>query len=171
MGSSIIGEQYLLSVLSSFHSHTRTCVPARIVGFFHHSFDAKSGLSGFLYFFLFSSLFLSQGKRSCRADVWSFATTVWEIFLNCKEIPYADLTVAQVLENCGHCYQSETYCADGNRRYDDNDDEKSQRRVPSRPDHCPDDLYDVMKKCWRTRIEDRPNFEEIHQYLERLALD
>ncbi|KAK1118518.1 hypothetical protein K0M31_014828 [Melipona bicolor] len=111
------------------------------------------------------------GKRSCRADVWSFATTVWEIFLNCKEIPYADLTVAQVLENCGHCYQSETYCTDGNRRYDDNDDEKSQRRISSRPDHCPDDLYDVMKKCWSTRIEDRPNFEEIHQYLKRLAHD
>ncbi|KOX78499.1 Epithelial discoidin domain-containing receptor 1 [Melipona quadrifasciata] len=111
------------------------------------------------------------GKRSCRADVWSFATTVWEIFLNCKEIPYADLTVAQVLENCGHCYRSETYCADDNRRYDDNDDEKSQRRISSRPDHCPDDLYNVMKKCWSTRIEDRPNFEEIHQYLKRLAHD
>ena len=88
--------------------------------------------------------------------------------------------MAQVLENCGHCYQSETYCADGNRRYDDDDnddddddddDEKSQRRTPSRPDHCPDDLYNVMKKCWSTRIEDRPSFEEIHQYLERLALD
>lgn len=164
MGSSFIGQQY--HFLFSLHSRFILVRVLVYFSFFYYSFDANPVYLLSTYF-----LFLSQGKRSCRADVWSFATTVWEIFLNCKEIPYADLTVTQVLENCGHCYQSETYCADGNRRYDDNDDEKSQRRILSRPDHCPDDLYNVMKKCWNTRIEDRPNFEEIHQYLKRLALD
>ncbi|XP_060832815.1 discoidin domain-containing receptor 2-like isoform X1 [Bombus pascuorum] len=110
------------------------------------------------------------GKRSCRADVWSFAVTIWEIFLNCKEIPYADLTVAQVLENCGRCYQNETYIG-GNGQPDDNNDQRNHHRILSQPDHCPDDLYRIMKKCWSTRIEDRPQFAEIHLYLERLALD
>lgn len=116
--------------------------------------------------FSFSSV--SQGKRSCRADVWSFAVTIWEIFRNCKEIPYADLTVAQVLENYGHWYQKET-CI--NKEHDDNNDKRNQPRIPSQSDHCPDNLYRIMKKCWSTRVEERPSFEEIHLYLEKLAFD
>ncbi|XP_076764244.1 discoidin domain-containing receptor tyrosine kinase B [Xylocopa sonorina] len=95
------------------------------------------------------------GKRSCKADVWSFAITVWEIFLNCKELPYADLTVAQVLENYDRWYRSG----------------KSQPQILSQPDRCPNDLYRVMNKCWSKQNEDRPSFEEIYLYLERLALD
>lgn len=119
-----------------------------------------------MFFFFFFSV--SQGKRSCRADVWSFAVTIWEIFRNCKEIPYADLTVAQVLENYGHWYQKET-CID--KEHDDNNDKRNQPRIPSQSDHCPDNLYRIMKKCWSTRVEERPSFEEIHLYLEKLAFD
>lgn len=108
------------------------------------------------------------GKRSCRADVWSFAVTIWEIFRNCKEIPYADLTVAQILENYGHWYQRETSI---DKEYDDNNDKRNQPRIPSQSDHCPDNLYRIMKKCWSTRVEERPSFEEIHLYLEKLTFD
>lgn len=119
-----------------------------------------------LHPFSFFSVF--QGKRSCRADVWSFAVTIWEIFQNCKEIPYADLTVTQILENYGHWYQRETSI---DKEYDDNNDKRNQLRIPSQSNHCPDNLYRIMKKCWSTRVEERPSFEEIHLYLEKLAFD
>lgn len=167
MGSSVTGKRLFL-ISSSSHLYIIVIAPRLLVlcpssiCFCYRNFATDP-----IYFhFCFSS----QGKRSCRADVWSFAVTVWEIFLNCKEIPYADLTVAQVLENCGHCYQNETYIG-GNGQPDDNNDQRNHHRILSQPDHCPDDLYRVMKKCWSTRIEDRPQFAEIHLYLERLALD
>ncbi|KOC61458.1 Discoidin domain-containing receptor 2, partial [Habropoda laboriosa] len=109
------------------------------------------------------------GKRSCRADIWSFAVTVWEILLDCKETPYPDLTVTQVLENCGRWYQSESYDV-GTSGWDDTNDQTNQPRILLQPDRCPDDLYRIMNKCWSKRIEDRPTFEQIHLFLERLTL-
>lgn len=108
-------------------------------------------------------------KRTCRADVWSFAVTVWEILLDCKEIPYPDLTVTQVLENCGRWYQSESSDVAPSDCNNINDQTDHPRILP-RPDRCPDDLYRMMNKCWSNRIEDRPTFEQIHLFLERLAL-
>lgn len=108
-------------------------------------------------------------ERSCRADVWSFAVTAWEIFTSCKETPYLDLTAEQVLENCGRWYESEAGA--GNRTGDGVNDERNQPRVLSRPNRCSDDLYRVMNKCWSKKVVDRPTFEEIYLYLERLALD
>ncbi|XP_012140223.1 discoidin domain-containing receptor 2-like isoform X1 [Megachile rotundata] len=116
-------------------------------------------------------------KRSCRADVWSFAVTVWEICMDCKETPYAELTSEQVLENCGRWYQSESRTSRGSSEdvCDGEDNrikkEENRPRVLSRPPHCSDDLYRVMNKCWSKRSENRPSFEEIYLYLERLALD
>ncbi|XP_076622399.1 discoidin domain-containing receptor 2-like isoform X1 [Colletes latitarsis] len=106
-------------------------------------------------------------KRSCQADVWSFAVTVWEVFMNCKEIPYPELTAEQVLENCGRWYQSETCVVNGTGA----NDERNRPRILARPNRCSDDLYRMMNKCWSKRTEDRPTFEEIYLYLERLALD
>ncbi|XP_076248235.1 discoidin domain-containing receptor 2-like [Calliopsis andreniformis] len=106
-------------------------------------------------------------KRGCPADVWSFAVTIWEIFMHCNEIPYSNLTAEQVLENCGRWYASEACLANGIG----GNEEKNQPRVLSQPSHCSDDLYRLMNKCWSKRIEDRPTFEEIYIYLERLALD
>ena len=101
--------------------------------------------------------------------MWSFAVTAWEIFTNCKETPYLDLTAEQVLENCGRWYESEAGA--GNRTGDGVNDERNQPRVLSRPNRCSDDLYRVMNKCWSKNVVDRPTFEEIYLYLERLALD
>jgi hypothetical protein len=30
-----------------------------------------------------------------------------------------------------------------------------------RPDNCPDELYDLMLKCWKRNPEDRPTFREV----------
>ncbi|CAC5384617.1 SRMS [Mytilus coruscus] len=36
------------------------------------------------------------------------------------------------------------------------------------PTHCPDDLYDMMLKCWNENSEERPTFETIYNFLEDL---
>ncbi|XP_053970588.1 uncharacterized protein LOC128872175 isoform X1 [Hylaeus volcanicus] len=131
----------------------------------HHYYIDGSNAKIPLRWMAWEAVLLS--KRSCQADVWSFAVTVWEIFMNCEEMPYADLTAEQVLENCGRWYQSEACIVNGIG----NNDERNQFRVLARPNRCSDDLYRMMNKCWSKRTESRPTFEEIYLYLERLALD
>ncbi|XP_024936417.1 discoidin domain-containing receptor 2 isoform X2 [Cephus cinctus] len=98
------------------------------------------------------------GKKSCQSDVWSYAITVWEILTNCEDVPYADLTSEQVLENCSKWYQRGST-------------EKSQPRILSQPPSCSGDLYHMMTKCWSKHAEERPTFEEIHLFLKRLSFD
>ncbi|XP_046825475.1 discoidin domain-containing receptor 2-like isoform X1 [Vespa crabro] len=104
------------------------------------------------------------GKQSCRADIWSYAITVWEILTECKEIPYSDLTSEQVLENYDRWYNHTGYNSSGTS-------EKNQPRVLPQPLCSSADLYHMMVKCWSKQPENRPTFEEIYLYLKRLAFD
>lgn len=38
-------------------------------------------------------------------------------------------------------------------------------RMP-RTDNCPEELYDIMMRCWKIKPEDRPTFEYIQSVLE-----
>ncbi|XP_076650199.1 discoidin domain-containing receptor 2-like isoform X2 [Halictus rubicundus] len=133
----------------------------------HYYMDAYNGKIP-LRWMAWDAVILSA--RNCRADVWSFAVTVWEIFTNCKEIPYSDLTAEQVFENCNRWYNAnENENVTGNGNGLKNADEKHQPRVLPRPSGCSDDLYSIMQECWSKRPEDRPTFEEMNRYLEKLA--
>lgn len=35
-----------------------------------------------------------------------------------------------------------------------------------RPEHCPEELYNIMTRCWKNRPEERPTFEYIQSVLE-----
>ncbi|XP_033332108.2 discoidin domain-containing receptor 2 isoform X1 [Megalopta genalis] len=133
----------------------------------HYYMDAYNGKIP-LRWMAWEAVILST--RSCRADIWSFAVTIWEILTSCTEIPYSHLTSEQVLENHNRWYQGN---ADGNGTGTGNGlinvDEKYQPRVLPRPNYCSDDLYRVMNECWSKRTEDRPTFEEMNRYLEKLA--
>ncbi|XP_012523406.1 uncharacterized protein LOC105829245 [Monomorium pharaonis] len=100
-----------------------------------------------------------SGKRSCQSDVWSYGVTVWEVLTRCEDIPYADLTSEQVLENCGLWYSL------------DNGGKKKCPRILEQPVFCADDLYRLMLRCWCKLAEDRPSFQEIYCYLKKLTLD
>ncbi|XP_078042513.1 discoidin domain-containing receptor 2 isoform X2 [Augochlora pura] len=133
----------------------------------HYYMDAYNGKIP-LRWMAWEAVILST--QSCRADVWSFAVTIWEILTNCTEIPYSHLTAEQVLENHNRWYQgSADGNGTGNRNGLMNVDEKYQPQVLPRPNHCSDDLYRVMNECWSKRAEDRPTFEEMNRYLEKLA--
>uniref|UniRef100_A0A3P9DGX2 receptor protein-tyrosine kinase n=1 Tax=Maylandia zebra TaxID=106582 RepID=A0A3P9DGX2_9CICH len=75
-----------------------------------------------------------QNIYSSQSDVWSYGVLLWEIFsLGCS--PYPDLPMTQ-----------EFYSA-----------LKRGYRM-SRPDHAPEDMYDVMKRCWEEKPQSRPSF-------------
>ena len=38
------------------------------------------------------------------------------------------------------------------------------------PINCPKEIFDLMKECWQRKAVDRPNFREIHLFLQRKNL-
>jgi hypothetical protein len=38
------------------------------------------------------------------------------------------------------------------------------------PINCPKEIYDLMCECWQRNESDRPNFREIHLFLQRKNL-
>ncbi|XP_037824726.1 discoidin domain-containing receptor 2-like [Lucilia sericata] len=93
------------------------------------------------------------GKFNSKSDVWSFAVTLWEILTFAREQPYEHLNDAKVIENIGHIYQ------------DDN-----QYQLLPIPANCPREIYDLMCECWQRNEANRPNFREIHLFLQRKNL-
>ncbi|KAF2897768.1 hypothetical protein ILUMI_08399 [Ignelater luminosus] len=65
---------------------------------------------------------LQFAKRSTAADVWAFATTIWEIFMFGEPIPHTDHTEAM-------------------RYY------MSGKRLPP-PSGCPNIIYQILRECW-----------------------
>lgn len=97
------------------------------------------------------SVFL--GKYTTKSDVWSFAVTLWEILTLCRRPPFDGISDPQVMENLTHMH-----CDDGQFVY-----------LP-RPVSVAKDIYDLMCECWRHKDTERPNFREIHMFLQRKNL-
>ncbi|KAG8185374.1 hypothetical protein JTE90_023119 [Oedothorax gibbosus] len=93
------------------------------------------------------------GKFTTKSDVWAFAVTMWEILTFARQQPFADQVDDKVIENVSHFYHN-----DGRQVY-----------LPQ-PHGCPKEIYDLMKECWQRNEHDRPNFREIHLFLQRKNL-
>lgn len=89
-----------------------------------------------------------MGKFTCKTDVWAFGVTLWEIMSLCKEQPYAQLSDEAVIENTGQFYER-----------------NGKPVLLSKPNHCPYDLYELMKRCWKREPSERPLFEFLHTFL------
>lgn len=85
--------------------------------------------------------------------MWSFAVTLWEMLTLARQQPYDDFSDEQVIENASRCYHSD----------------KQMYELPQ-PAICPKEIYDLMRECWQRHDEDRPNFREIHLFLQRKNL-
>ncbi|KAM6954016.1 LOW QUALITY PROTEIN: tyrosine-protein kinase Blk [Aplochiton taeniatus] len=83
---------------------------------------------------------INFGTFSIKSDVWSFGILLTEI-ITYGRIPYPGMTNPEVVQNLDRCY-----------------------RMPC-PESCPEELYDVMKTCWRQQPEDRPTFEHLQHTL------
>jgi hypothetical protein len=66
----------------------------------------------------------------------SFGVVLWEMF-SFAEKPYGDLSNAEVIQ----------YVLQGS--------------ILSQPQKCPDEIYELMKQCWKMDPNDRPDFSQV----------
>lgn len=73
------------------------------------------------------------GIFSHASDVWSFGVTLWEMY-SFGEPPYGNMKGADVIKMV----------------------EKGSRL--SKPDACPDNVFNIVSSCWNYDAKDRPTF-------------
>ena len=76
-----------------------------------------------------------------KCDVWSFGILLYELIIYGFS-PYPGMTDAEVIEALQTGY-----------------------RMPC-PDGCPEQLYDIMKECWRDEATSRPTFKAVQGKME-----
>ena len=79
-----------------------------------------------------------------KCDVWSFGVLLYEI-ITYGYSPYPGMTFVEVIEKLQTGY-----------------------RMPC-PDDCPEQLYDIMKECWRDEAASRPTFKALQSRMELLT--
>ncbi|XP_042164052.1 activated CDC42 kinase 1 isoform X1 [Oncorhynchus tshawytscha] len=74
-------------------------------------------------------------------DTWMFGVTLWEMCTHGQE-PWLGLNGSQILHKI----------------------DKEGERL-SKPEDCPQDLYNVMLQCWAQKPDDRPTFLALREFL------
>lgn len=83
---------------------------------------------------------LIDSHYSTKSDVWAMGVVLWEVFSR-AERPYAALPGEQTA----------IYVVEGGRL--------------DRPHGCPLDIYQIMRRCWKDDLQDRPTFRELYTKL------
>ncbi|KAI5743423.1 hypothetical protein M8J77_018054 [Diaphorina citri] len=83
---------------------------------------------------------------SVKSDIWSFGVLIWEI-VTLGSTPYPGMAAAEVMKKVRDGYRLE------------------------KPDHCRRELYNIMYYCWDKEPNERPNFTELCDLLEKLLLN
>ncbi|CAG7733627.1 unnamed protein product, partial [Allacma fusca] len=80
---------------------------------------------------------------SSKSDVWSYGILLWEL-VTLGGNPYPAIGNNELFHLLKTGYRME------------------------RPENCSEELYALMRKCWRTAPADRPNFTELRRHLETM---
>ncbi|XP_070537333.1 uncharacterized protein [Ptychodera flava] len=91
-------------------------------------------------------LVASEAKYNVKTDVWSFGVLMWEI-MSFGQRPY----------NPGLKNRLKEYLEGGGRL--------------AKPEGCPDQIYEVMKKCWQLIQNDRPTFRRLVNDIDKIHCD
>lgn len=83
---------------------------------------------------------LNGSNFSLKSDVWSYSVLLWEIFTYGR-VPYSRVSAHSMHE----------FLTSGHRL--------------KAPDHCPAQIYELMKLCWNLKPIDRPSFTFIKYFL------
>ncbi|XP_023368489.1 tyrosine-protein kinase Fer [Otolemur garnettii] len=83
---------------------------------------------------------LNYGRYSSESDVWSFGILLWETF-SLGVCPYPGMTNQQAREQVERGYRM------------------------SAPQNCPEDIFQIMMKCWDYKPENRPKFTDLQKEL------
>ncbi|XP_067369188.1 tyrosine-protein kinase receptor Tie-1 isoform X2 [Channa argus] len=86
---------------------------------------------------------LNYSVYTSKSDVWSFGVLLWEI-VSLGGTPYCGMTCAELYEKLPQGYRME------------------------KPKNCDDEVYELMKQCWRDRPYERPPFSQISVQLNRM---
>ncbi|KAG5678000.1 hypothetical protein PVAND_007711 [Polypedilum vanderplanki] len=86
---------------------------------------------------------LAYNKFSTKSDVWAFGVLLWEIATYGMS-PYPAIDLTDVYHRLESGYRME------------------------RPQGCPPEVYELMRKCWQWNPADRPTFKSIHHDLEHM---
>ncbi|XP_011935085.1 PREDICTED: tyrosine-protein kinase Lck isoform X2 [Cercocebus atys] len=84
---------------------------------------------------------INYGTFTIKSDVWSFGILLTEIVTHGR-IPYPGMTNPEVIQNL-----------------------EKKKKMPC-PENCPEELYQLMRLCWKERPEDRPTFDYLRSVLE-----
>ncbi|KAM5158392.1 tyrosine-protein kinase Lyn isoform 1-T1 [Mantella aurantiaca] len=84
---------------------------------------------------------INFGSFTIKSDVWSFGVLLSEIITYGK-IPYPGMSNADVMSALQRGY-----------------------RMP-RMETCPEELYEIMKTCWKEKAEERPTFDYLQSVLD-----
>uniref|UniRef100_A0A8C4S4V7 receptor protein-tyrosine kinase n=1 Tax=Erpetoichthys calabaricus TaxID=27687 RepID=A0A8C4S4V7_ERPCA len=83
---------------------------------------------------------LNYSIYTTKSDVWSFGVLLWEI-VSLGGTPYCGMTCAELYEKLPQGYRME------------------------KPRNCDDEVYEMMRQCWRDRPYERPTFAQISMQL------
>jgi len=83
---------------------------------------------------------LQFAKFTNKSDVWSYGICVWELFSK-GSVPYAGMTNTESTQKIFQGY-----------------------RLP-KPDSCPEEVFNLVLRCWSMNAAERPTFDEIVQKL------
>uniref|UniRef100_A0A1A8C5X7 Tyrosine-protein kinase receptor Tie-1 n=3 Tax=Nothobranchius TaxID=28779 RepID=A0A1A8C5X7_NOTKA len=86
---------------------------------------------------------LNYSVYTSKSDVWSFGVLLWEI-VSLGGTPYCGMTCAELYEKLPQGYRME------------------------KPKNCDDEIYELMKQCWRDRPYERPPFSQISVQVSRM---
>ncbi|XP_029285806.1 tyrosine-protein kinase receptor Tie-1 isoform X3 [Cottoperca gobio] len=86
---------------------------------------------------------LNYSVYTSKSDVWSFGVFLWEI-VSLGGTPYCGMTCAELYEKLPQGFRME------------------------KPKNCDDEVYELMKQCWRDRPYERPPFSQISVQLNRM---
>lgn len=84
------------------------------------------------------------GKFSVKSDCWAFGVTLWEIYTLAACDPYEEMTDEEVIQDAIR---------------------GPNRKLLPQPDICPNDVYDVMLRCWVSSPSMRADFGEVYSRL------
>nr|XP_020663515.1 tyrosine-protein kinase HCK [Pogona vitticeps]XP_020663516.1 tyrosine-protein kinase HCK [Pogona vitticeps] len=84
---------------------------------------------------------INYGSFTIKSDIWSFGVLLTEI-ITYGRTPYPGMSNQEVMRALERGY-----------------------RMP-RTEGCPEELYDIMMRCWKNKPEDRPTFEYNQSILE-----
>jgi RYK receptor-like tyrosine kinase len=87
---------------------------------------------------------LNENVNNIRTEIWSCGVFLWECFSLCAQ-PYDNIDPFDLGD---YLFKSE------------------QNRL-QKPLHCPNELFDLYKKCWLINPENRPSLKEVFYTLHK----